>query len=99
MIAGLSLLVGFAAAQATELRWLGGIIVLAGAGWCVLREWRHTTAWRLGLVLVLGAVSFALAHVLAEGFGPWPSVVTSAAALAAATWVLVHDQAAAPSSA
>lgn len=89
------MLIGFAAAQATDMRWLGGLIVLAGAAWCVAREWRRTPWWRLALLLVTGAGCFVLAHLLADSLGPWPAVLVSALALGTATYLLVANRPAA----
>lgn len=91
-IAGLALVLGFTAAQLTGLRWLGGVIVVAGAAWCVLRERKRTPLWRLAAVVVIGAVCFVLAHVLADGLGPWFAVALAAAVLAGASWWLTRPR-------
>lgn len=91
-IAGGALLLGFTAAQVSGLRWAGAVVVVAGAAWCVLRERRTTAWWRLAIVVVVGAVCFALAHVLSDPLGPWPAVAAASLVLAGATALLVQPR-------
>ncbi len=88
LIAALTLVVGFAAAQAVSQP-VGGAVLLVGVAWCVLREARRTAAWRLLLVVLVGAAAFAASHALAGTLGPWPSVLLAAAVLGATAWTLV----------
>ncbi len=67
LVAGGSLAVGFAVAQGTGLRWLGGLVLLVALGVCGA-SWRSRN--RLGVValIAVGYVGlFAVAHVLALG--------------------------------
>ncbi|MBO1751457.1 hypothetical protein J4G33_06530 [Actinotalea sp. BY-33] len=89
LVAALSLVLGFAVAQVTDLRWAGGVVVLAGAGWCVARERRRTAWWRLVLVLLVGAAAFVISHLLAGALGAWGAVLVAAAVLGGATHLLV----------
>jgi hypothetical protein len=87
-VAAGSLVLGFAVAQATGVRALGGIVLLAGAAWCALR-WREKvgngrTAGLVGLYLV----AFAGSHVLAHGIGAWPSVAVVTAVVGAGSYAL-----------
>ena len=66
------------------------MIVVAGAAWCVLRERRRTPWWKLAAVVVIGAVCFVVAHVLADPLGPWFAVALAAAVLAGASWWLTR---------
>ncbi|MDX6721054.1 MAG: hypothetical protein QOJ63_3308, partial [Solirubrobacteraceae bacterium] len=50
-VASGSLLLGFAVAQATGVRPLGGVVLVAGAGWCALR-WRRTVGTARTVALV-----------------------------------------------
>ena len=93
LIAALSLVVGFAVAQVTDLRWAGGVVVVAGAGWCVAREVRRTAWWRLVLVVLVGAGAFVLSHLLADTLGAWVAVLLAAAVLGLATALLVGARA------
>ena len=80
-----SLVVGFAVAQATGVRALGGLVLLAGAAVCaVLWQRRAGTARAAGLV-VLFAAAFVGSHVLARVIGAWPSVLTVAAVVGVAS--------------
>ena len=87
-VASGSLLVGFAVAQATGVRPLGGIVLAAGAGWCALR-WRRSVgmARTVGLV-VLYLVAFAGSHILADAVGTWPAVLLVSAVMGLATLVV-----------
>ena len=88
VLAGLTLVVGFAVAQATGVRALGGAVLLAGVAWCVVRA-RSAGWWRLTLVVLTGLVCFVASHLLAPHLGAWPSVVLVALVLAAVTYALV----------
>lgn len=89
LIAALTLVVGFAAAQATGVRALGGAVLLAGGAWCAVRSWRPAGPLRTVVVLVVAAACFVVSHLLAPHLGAWPSVVLVAAVLATVTWALV----------
>ena len=85
-VAASSLVLGFAAVRVGGPQWLGAVVVLAGAAWCVAREVRRTAWWRLAAVLVTGAAAFVGSHVLADVVGARPAVVLAALALGAVTW-------------
>ncbi len=89
LVAALTLVVGFAVAQLSGVRVAGALVLVAGVAWCVLREARRTAAWRLVVVVLVGAACFASAHLLTDVVGPWPAVLLAAAALGAVTAVLV----------
>jgi hypothetical protein len=87
-VAAGSLLVGFGVAQATGVRALGGIVLVAGAGWCALR-WRHTAGpARTAALLLVYVGAFIGAHVIADGVGAWPAVLIAAAVTGLAAWAL-----------
>lgn len=93
LIAAVSLVAGFAVAQATGVRALGGAVLVLGAAWCVQRSWRTAGPWRVAVVVVLGALGFVASHVLARtALGAWPSVLLVSAALGAATWLVVDTR-------
>ena len=94
LIAALTLVAGFFVAQATDVRALGGVVLVAGVAWCVWRS-RSAGAARLVAVVLVGGVSFVASHVLAPHLGAWPSVLLVAAVLGAATWLLVDRRPAA----
>jgi hypothetical protein len=94
--AALGLAVGFAIAQGTGVRALGGIVLAAcgvGAGW--LWYQRRGPAVAVGLAVAYLAL-FALAHVLALGLGwpAWLAVGLVTAAAAALSWVVADRPAA-----
>ncbi len=89
-VASGSLVAGFAVAQATGVRPLGGVVLAAGAGWCAVR-WRRTVGMARAAGLVgLYLVAFVCSHLIADTLGTWGAVFTAAAVMAIAT-LLVAD--------
>ena len=88
VIAALTLVVGFAVADLTGVRALGGVVLVAGVAWCVVRA-RSAGWWRVAAVVLVGAVCFALSHPLGGVIGAWPAVVIAALVLGVATSALV----------
>jgi hypothetical protein len=81
-----SLILGFAVADYTGSRPLGGVVLAIGGLWCIqLWARRHgaRTAVTLGCV---GFAAFVFSHVLALAVGPWPSVLLVAGATALVVW-------------
>lgn len=89
-VAGLCLLVGFALAELTGLRWIGAVVVLGGAGWCLGRVIRAVPWWRWVAILAIGLACFVTSHLLAGLLGAWPAVIVAAAILALATVALTR---------
>lgn len=87
-VAAGSLVAGFAIAQATGVRPLGGLALLAGAGWCAVR-WREQvgTPRAAGLV-ALYLAAFVGSHVLAKPLGAWPAVAVVAALTGGAAYAV-----------
>jgi hypothetical protein len=94
VVAALTLVAAFFVARVTDVRALGGLVLVAGVVWCVWRS-RSAGVARLAGVVAVGAVCFVASHVLAPHLGAWPSVLLAAAVLGAATWFLVDRRAAA----
>lgn len=87
-VAAGSLIVGFAVAQATGVRPLGGLVLLAGVGWCALR-WRERAGTPVAAVLVaIYVTAFVASHLIADAVGTWGSVTLVAAVVALAAWAL-----------
>jgi hypothetical protein len=85
-VAAVSLVVGFAVAEITGVRAIGGIVLILAALWCGLR-WRREHSTRLAVQLVVVyIVAFALSHVLGLVIGAWPSVFVVAAVVGVVTW-------------
>lgn len=81
-VAGGSFVLGFAVGEATGVRALGGLVLLAGAGWCAVR-WRR----RLGTgptiaLLAVCLAAFVGSHLVADTLGKWGAVFVAAAAAA-----------------
>ena len=77
-----SLVTGFAVAELTGIRALGGLVLLGALLWCV-REWCHRGG--LDRLLVLSGVyagGFVGSHLLARtSLDAWPAVLVTAAAV------------------
>ena len=87
-VASGSLLLGFAVAETTGIRPLGGIVLLVACAWCGLR-WLHAAGMaRAALLVVLYAGAFVVSHIVADTLGAWPSVVLTAAVVGTAAYVL-----------
>ena len=87
-VAALSLVAGFAVAQATGVRPLGGLVLLAAVVWCFVR-WRRAAGLGIAVLLVLiYAAAFAASHAFADTLGTWGAVLAVAAVVGAAAWLL-----------
>jgi hypothetical protein len=80
--------VGFALAQLTGVRALGGAVLLATGAVCWL-WWRRTAGARVarGLLAAYAAL-FVAAHLLAPWVGAWPAVFAVAVTMGLLTWAL-----------
>ena len=87
-VASGSLLLGFAVAQASGVRPLGGIVLVAGCAWCALRWLRAAGAARTAALVVVYVGAFALSHAVADALGAWPSVLLAAAVTGLAAYAL-----------
>ena len=82
-IAGLSLALGFAVAEITGVRAIGGAILIAAVAWCYPR-WR--TTGKAPLLIVVYAAAFVASHVIGLATGAWPAVAIAAATVAGVTY-------------
>jgi hypothetical protein len=87
-VAAGSLALGFAVAQATGVRPLGGIVLIAGAAWCALRWRRRVGLGRTAGLLGLYLAAFAASHVLGDAIGAWPAVAVVSGVVGAATYAV-----------
>jgi hypothetical protein len=85
-VAAGSLALGFAVAQATGVRPLGGLVLIAGAGWCALRWRERVGTGRAAALTGLYVAAFAGSHALAHVIGAWPSVAVVSALVGAAAY-------------
>lgn len=95
-VAAGSLIAGYAVAAGTGSRPLGGLVLLAGGGWCVAAAARRRgrgTAAGLGAV---GFTAFVLSHPLGRAIGPWPAVLTVSAVTAALAWIFADSRGGTP---
>ena len=83
-----SLLLGFAVAEATGVRALGGIVLVAGCAWCAVRWLRAAGPARTALLVAVYLGAFVLSHVVADVLGAWPSVLLAAAVTGLAAYAL-----------
>ncbi|HWT92120.1 MAG TPA: hypothetical protein VN238_03925, partial [Solirubrobacteraceae bacterium] len=87
-VAAGSLVVGFAVADLTGVRPLGGLVLLAGGAWCFLR-WRERTSTGRAIALVaFAAACFVVSHLIADTVGTWGAVFLVAALVGGVSWAL-----------
>lgn len=88
LVAALSLVAGFAVADVTGVRPLGGLVLFGAALWCGLR-WKATVGLPVAFALVgVYLLGFALSHPLGSAIGSWPAVLAIAAAVGAIVWAV-----------
>lgn len=88
-IAAGSLLLGFAVADVTGVRPLGGIVLFLGALWCGLR-WRREQGLAVAVALVAAFLAaFVLSHPLGKAIGSWPAVLVVSAFVGTIVWARV----------
>lgn len=91
-IAGGSLILGFAVADVTDVRALGGVVLFVAVVW-LGNEWRRRAGLPRAIALAaLYLAAFVASHVVADALGTWGAVLSVAAVVAAASW-LVADRA------
>jgi len=86
-VAAGSLALGFAVAEATGIRAVGGIVLVLGAGWCALRWRERAGSGRAAALLGLYAAAFAASHVLGGAVGAWPAVALVSGAVGLGAWL------------
>lgn len=84
-----SFVLGFAVADVTGVRPLGGLVLLAGVLWCLPRWWRGAGAAAAVGLTVAYAAAFVASHGFADVVGAYPSVLLLGATLGAGAWSLV----------
>jgi hypothetical protein len=88
LVAGGSLVVGFLVAEVTDVRAVGGAVLLVAIVWCwLLWQRRRGVQVAVGLTAVYVA-AFALSHVIADAIGAIPSVLMVASVVALASYAL-----------
>ena len=90
LLVAAGLVLGFAVAQGTGIRALGGVLLL-GTGLAAARLWVRRRGWVVAVLLGLTYLAaFVLAHVLALGLGvpAWLAVALVTLAAAGVTYVV-----------
>lgn len=88
LVGSAALVLGFALAQATGVRWLGGLVLVAAGLWCATRR-RRAFGWLAAmLAIVVYAVAFAVSHPLGAAIGSWPAVIAVAIVAGLVAWVV-----------
>ncbi len=83
-----ALILGFAVAQGTGQRWLGGIVVLAVGAWCAWQWYRMAGLVRAVVAVAIFGVAFVVSHPLGKALGAWPAVLVVSAVAAVCCGVL-----------
>jgi hypothetical protein len=94
VVAAVCLVGAFAVADLTGVRALGGVVLVAGGLWCVLRS-RAAGWWRLSVVVLLAFALFVASHLAGPVIGVWPAVLLAGILLGAGTFALVDRRRAA----
>lgn len=91
-VAAGSLIGGYAVAQETGIRALGGVVLIVGGVWCT-RSWLRTRGPAVaGTLLLVSVAAFAGSHPLGKRVGAWPAVLSVSAVTAVATWWLADRE-------
>jgi hypothetical protein len=87
-VVALALILGFAVATVTGVRWLGGLVLLGAGLWCAWRLWPVAGVWRTVVIAIVYVVAFAVSHPLGHVIGTWPSVIVVAVVAGVVAYVL-----------
>ena len=79
---------GFGVAEVTDVRALGGVVLLAGGAVCARMALPQVGRGRTALLLGIALALFVVSHPLGHAIGAWPAVFVSAAAVFAASVLL-----------
>jgi hypothetical protein len=78
LVAAATFLAGFGVAELTGVRALGGLVLLAGAGWCARVAVPVAGRGPTIALLVVALALFAVSHPLGREIGSWPAVIVTA---------------------
>ena len=78
-------------AELTDVRAIGGVVLLAGGAVCARMALPIAGVPRTVALLVVALALFVASHPLGRAIGAWPAVFVAAAAVFAASAVLVRD--------
>jgi hypothetical protein len=97
IVAAATFLAAFGVADLTDVRALGGLVLIAGGAWCAHAALPIAGPLATGALLAIALVLFVVSHPLGHAIGAWPAVAVSAAVVAAAAAALVGRRGTAPS--
>ena len=80
-------------AELTDVRALGGLVLLAGGALCAWLALPVAGAARTALLLAIALALFVAAHPLGDAIGAWPAVLLSAAIAGPAAALLARRRA------
>ena len=89
-IGSLTLVVGFAVAQLTGARWLGGVVLVIGALLAGVLGWRFAGPARTVAAVAVFVVAFVVSHPLGRIIGAWPSVIAVAVVAGGVGYLLLR---------
>jgi hypothetical protein len=90
LLAALTLPAGFAVAELTDVRAIGGVVMVALAAATLATASASAGAGRSAAWLLVLAVAFALSHVIADALTAWGAVALVTAVVTAAAAALLE---------
>lgn len=90
LVAFASLVIGFAVAQSTGVRWLGAVVLVLGGLFCLLAILPVEGAVPSIVLAVVYIAAFAVSHPLGHVIGTWPSVLLVATITAVVAYALIR---------
>ncbi len=90
LVAAATFVAGFGVAEVTDVRALGGLVLLAGGAVCARMALPIAGRGRTGALLAIALALFVASHPLGHAIGAWPAVFVSAAAVFAASALLAR---------
>jgi hypothetical protein len=89
LVAAATFVAGFAVAELTGVRAIGGLVLLAGGAWCGRAALSIVGPHRTIALLAIALALFVVSHPLGKAIDAWPAVAVSATLLAGAAAALV----------
>lgn len=90
-VAAGTLIGGFAVAQSTGNRPLGGVVLLAGGAFCAMQWWRSSGPMPAAVNSAVFTAAFIGSHPLAKEIGAWPAVLAVSAATAGISYAIAKE--------
>lgn len=93
VLAAATFLAGFGVAELTDVRALGGLVLLAGGALCARLALPAAGAAATIALLAVALALFAASHPLGDAIGAWPAVLVAAATVAVVAALLLRGAA------